>query len=149
MKHIIAACAAVVMAATWVSAQEVKVGVALPYTGISVGWGWTKKPNAMANNYILANRVHDILTAVAYAKARKSTKTIHLIGFRNAGPWVALARGLCGNAVTRTGADLNIRKPPPSPIRKTFRAQNDGYVTHKTGLRHDCIDILITTPGIA
>jgi branched-chain amino acid transport system substrate-binding protein len=34
MKQIIAACAAVVMAASWASAQEVKVGVALPYTGI-------------------------------------------------------------------------------------------------------------------
>src|SRR5499425_295406 len=34
MKQIIAACAAVVMAATWAGAQEVKVGVNLPYTGI-------------------------------------------------------------------------------------------------------------------
>ncbi|HXJ84490.1 MAG TPA: ABC transporter substrate-binding protein [Candidatus Methylomirabilis sp.] len=34
MKQLIAASVAVVMAATWASAQEVKVGVALPYTGI-------------------------------------------------------------------------------------------------------------------
>src|SRR5206468_11707326 len=34
MKQIIAAFAAVVMTATWAGAQEVKVGVALPYTGI-------------------------------------------------------------------------------------------------------------------
>jgi hypothetical protein len=32
----------------------------LPYTGISVGWGWTKMPNALHDNLILANRVHDI-----------------------------------------------------------------------------------------
>ncbi|HEY1661627.1 MAG TPA: right-handed parallel beta-helix repeat-containing protein [Verrucomicrobiae bacterium] len=32
----------------------------LPYTGISVGWGWTKNTNALADNLILANRVHDI-----------------------------------------------------------------------------------------
>jgi len=32
----------------------------LPYTGISVGWGWTKAPNASADNLILANRVHDV-----------------------------------------------------------------------------------------
>jgi hypothetical protein len=32
----------------------------LPYTGISVGWGWTKMTNAMRNNFIFANRVHQI-----------------------------------------------------------------------------------------
>ncbi len=32
----------------------------LPYTGISVGWGWTKKTNASRNNLIFANYVHDI-----------------------------------------------------------------------------------------
>lgn len=30
----------------------------LPYTGISVGWGWTKTDNCMKNNHIIANRVH-------------------------------------------------------------------------------------------
>jgi len=34
MKRIIVTCAAVLMATTWASAQEVKVGVILPYTGI-------------------------------------------------------------------------------------------------------------------
>jgi len=34
MKPVIAACAVVLMATTWASAQEVKVGVNLPYTGI-------------------------------------------------------------------------------------------------------------------
>jgi hypothetical protein len=33
---------------------------ALPYTGISVGWGWTKLANAMQDNRIFANRVHHI-----------------------------------------------------------------------------------------
>lgn len=33
---------------------------ALPYTGISVGWGWTKMTNAMRDNLIFANRVHHI-----------------------------------------------------------------------------------------
>jgi dienelactone hydrolase len=57
------------------------------------------------NRPLLANRVHDILTAVAMAK--KLGKTVHLVGFDKAGPWVALARGLCGDAVTRTAADLD------------------------------------------
>jgi hypothetical protein len=32
----------------------------LPYTGISVGWGWTKMTNAMRNNLIFANRIHRV-----------------------------------------------------------------------------------------
>ena len=32
----------------------------LPYTGISVGWGWTKMTNALADNWIQANHVHDV-----------------------------------------------------------------------------------------
>jgi hypothetical protein len=31
---------------------------ALPYTGISIGWGWTKLMNATRDNLIFANRVH-------------------------------------------------------------------------------------------
>lgn len=58
------------------------------------------------NRTLLAERVHDILTAVAFAKAQ-GAKTIHLVGEGSAGPWVALARGLCGDAVARTAADLN------------------------------------------
>jgi hypothetical protein len=32
----------------------------LPYTGISVGWGWTKMTNALRDNLILGNRIQDI-----------------------------------------------------------------------------------------
>jgi len=32
----------------------------LPYTGISVGWGWNKAPNAMRDNRIIANHIHHI-----------------------------------------------------------------------------------------
>ncbi|WP_183413538.1 right-handed parallel beta-helix repeat-containing protein [Microbacter margulisiae] len=28
------------------------------YTGISLGWGWTKSPNCMRNNHVIANYVH-------------------------------------------------------------------------------------------
>ena len=33
----------------------------MPYSGISVGWGWTKQPNAMRDNRILYNRVHQYM----------------------------------------------------------------------------------------
>lgn len=32
----------------------------LPYTGISVGWGWTKKANVMRDNLVHANSIHDV-----------------------------------------------------------------------------------------
>ncbi len=59
------------------------------------------------NRTLLAERVHDILTAVAFAKNFDKVKTVHLVGFEKAGPWVLLARGLCGDAVSRTAADCN------------------------------------------
>ncbi len=59
------------------------------------------------NRSLVAERVHDILTAVAFAKGQKNIQSVHLVGFEQAGPWVVLARGLCGDAVERTAADLH------------------------------------------
>jgi hypothetical protein len=59
------------------------------------------------NRPLLAHRVRDILTAVAAARAWKFAKKVHLVGFGEAGSWVLLARGLCGDAVARTAADVN------------------------------------------
>jgi hypothetical protein len=59
------------------------------------------------NRTLLAERVHDILTAVAFAKNHEQVRTVHLVGFDKAGPWVLLARGLCGDAVARTATDFN------------------------------------------
>ena len=59
------------------------------------------------NRALVAERVHDILTAVAHARSNDRVKSLHLVGFEKAGPWVVLARGLCGDAVERTAADLN------------------------------------------
>src|SRR4029079_13954381 len=59
------------------------------------------------NRSLLGNRAHDILTVVGYAKNHQKAKAVHLIGVESAGPWVVLARGLCGDAVVRTAADLD------------------------------------------
>jgi dienelactone hydrolase len=65
------------------------------------------------NRSLLANRVHDILTAVAAMRHQKATKglpsieRIHLVGWEKAGPWVLLARPLCENAVARTAVDCD------------------------------------------
>jgi hypothetical protein len=37
----------------------------LPYTGISLGWGWTRTPNAMRGNRVLANHIHQVATRMA------------------------------------------------------------------------------------
>jgi hypothetical protein len=59
------------------------------------------------NRPLLAQRVHDILTAVAFVQANEKTKQVDLVGWGEAGPWVMLARALCGDAVARTAADVN------------------------------------------
>jgi hypothetical protein len=59
------------------------------------------------NRPLLAQRVHDILTAVAYVRGHEKTKQVDLVGFEEAGPWALLARGLCGDAVARTAADVH------------------------------------------
>ena len=58
------------------------------------------------NRPLVSDRVHDVLTAVAFAQ-KQGAKVIHLVGHGEAGPWVALARGLCANSVARTAADMN------------------------------------------
>lgn len=57
------------------------------------------------NRSLLANRVHDILTVVTAMRREEATKNIHLVGWGSAGPWVLLARPLCGDAVSRTAVD--------------------------------------------
>jgi len=34
----------------------------LPYTGISLGWGWTRATNCMRDNTVFANRIHRVAT---------------------------------------------------------------------------------------
>ncbi|MCA9238398.1 MAG: right-handed parallel beta-helix repeat-containing protein [Planctomycetales bacterium] len=36
-----------------------------PYTGISLGWGWTRDANAMRDNRVVANHVHRIATRMS------------------------------------------------------------------------------------
>jgi dienelactone hydrolase len=75
---------------------DMKVG-GLAFSGYYFGY----------NRSLVADRVRDILTGVKYIQDQKGAKQISLVGFEKAGPWVVLARGLCGDAVQRTAADLN------------------------------------------
>jgi dienelactone hydrolase len=59
------------------------------------------------NRSVLAQRVHDILTLIAFGQSLLKAKRADLVGWGEAGPWVVLAKALAGDAVTRTAADLN------------------------------------------
>lgn len=67
------------------------------YAGYTLGY----------NRSLVANRVNDIMGAVAYLMNQKDVKAIDLVGFDRAGPWVVLAQAMAGKAVGRTAADLN------------------------------------------
>lgn len=59
------------------------------------------------NRTPFANRVHDILTAVGCAEHLFGARSIDLVGFGAAGPWVLLARALAGDHVRRAVADCH------------------------------------------
>jgi dienelactone hydrolase len=67
------------------------------YAGFT--YGYNRSP--------LAQRVHDILTQIAFAKTMLKAKRIDLVGWDEAGPWVVLAKALAGDAVRKTAADAN------------------------------------------
>ncbi len=91
-----AAILAVEVLRTGATADAPRTPVNKAFAGFTFGY----------NRPLLAERVHDILTAVAFAQGQ-GAKTIHLVGQDSAGPWVILARSLCGSSVARTAADLN------------------------------------------
>jgi len=59
------------------------------------------------NRPLLAQRVHDILTAVAYARGRSEVKRIGLAGLDRAGPWALLAAAVARGKVERIAVELN------------------------------------------
>ena len=58
------------------------------------------------NRSILANRVHDLLTVVAYAHSDRGTKQVRLIATGSVGPAALLARALAADAIDRAAIDL-------------------------------------------
>lgn len=57
------------------------------------------------NKTLLAERVHDILTGIAYARDLEGTRRVCLLGVGEAGPWTLLARALAEGAVARLAAE--------------------------------------------
>lgn len=59
------------------------------------------------NRSVFANRVHDLLTVLRFARSHPKCKTLYLVGWEQAGVWAAAARALAGDVVSRTAADMN------------------------------------------
>jgi dienelactone hydrolase len=59
------------------------------------------------NRTILANRVHDILTAVGYARTREGVRSVNLIGTGKAGVWCMLARATAPESIAKAAADAD------------------------------------------
>jgi hypothetical protein len=58
------------------------------------------------NRTVLAQRVHDLLTVIAFAKAGVKPSSMHLVAMDRAGVWALLARALAGDTLTRASIDL-------------------------------------------
>jgi hypothetical protein len=72
-----------------------KAAVNSSYAGFTFGY----------NRPLLAERVHDILTSIAYA--RTVSPHVSLLGIEKSGPWALLARALAGDSVERAAIDGN------------------------------------------
>ena len=58
------------------------------------------------NHPLFAQRVHDILTLVSFARSDElGAERVHLVGVNGAGPWVAAARAMAGCAVDGAAID--------------------------------------------
>lgn len=68
----------------------------VPFAGYTYGY----------NRTVLANRVRDTLTVVAFAQALNRGKSVDLLATEEAGVWALLARILAGEAVNRAILDL-------------------------------------------
>jgi hypothetical protein len=53
------------------------------------------------NRTLLAQRVHDLLTTLGYARCLPGTLRVNLVGVKQAAHWALLARALAGEAVSR------------------------------------------------
>ena len=58
------------------------------------------------NRAVLAERVRDLFTTVAFAK-KQHPRAIHLIAFDRAGVWALLTRALAGETIARASIDLD------------------------------------------
>ncbi len=57
------------------------------------------------NRTVFAQRVHDVLTAVRFAKSRQDGAAVYLVGLDGGGPWAAAALAQADGAVAKAAVD--------------------------------------------
>jgi hypothetical protein len=90
-----------IVSADLLGTGALKIEKSRPVNPIYAGFTWGY------NRTVLAERVHDVLTMLAFAKTMLKAKTIDLVGWKDAGPWAALAAALAGDTITRCAVDAN------------------------------------------
>jgi dienelactone hydrolase len=83
--------------ATPAPGMEQKYHKDLPFAGYVYGY----------NRTVLANRVHDLLTVITFARTQLRPEKLHLVASGKAGVWSLLARDLAGDAISRAAIDLD------------------------------------------
>ncbi|HWP39284.1 MAG TPA: acetylxylan esterase [Tepidisphaeraceae bacterium] len=68
-----------------------------PYAGYTLGY----------ERSVIANRVHDLLTAIAFARGIDRCTSVHLLAIGQAGTHALLARALAGEAIDLAAIDLH------------------------------------------
>jgi len=88
------------------------LGVDVFMTGDAVpagGWALGRNPEteffAGYNRTLIANRAHDALAAVAYARGKFGDDKVNLVGVGKAGAWCLLARAAAGDRIGRVVVD--------------------------------------------
>jgi hypothetical protein len=59
------------------------------------------------NRTLLANRIGDALTMVAFCTTELNAKTVSLVGWGEFGPLAILTRALAGDVIAKTAADMH------------------------------------------
>jgi dienelactone hydrolase len=79
-----------------VAAPSTKPNPNPPYAGYVNGY----------NRTTIAERTHDLLTAITVARGWTGTRSVALLGTDGAGPWALLARAMAGDRIDRAAIDL-------------------------------------------
>jgi hypothetical protein len=103
------------------------------------------------NRSLQADRIHEILTAIAFAQGPLGATRVHLVGWESAGPWALMAGALAGKNVERVATDVDqfrfekvTKTDDPMmlsgalkygglPALAALRAPNDLYLTNHKG----------------
>jgi hypothetical protein len=75
------------------------------YASYTESWGRYAGYTYGYNRALFAQRVHDLLSLVAFANDGRPAGRVDIVGMAGAGHWAAAARAIAGNAIDRAAID--------------------------------------------